>query len=703
MLKYEVTSERFTFVWNDPDTVKGFRESKVGGYLMDAQTKLMLVADCVCSHSAKVGQGSYIGLVATFRRITDLYRTSSPPEADDAAGWNRTLLSHYEATLQNRSIAAKTRTENWNAIALIYKELKRKGGMPQRAKIPSNNLNSRFRKSQPQPPLGHEEIPIPPAKNLNETLPKKFLIEPDLTLDDDAFLFKLKSDLQRSAQGVTLGCIEYWHRMRNVHAIGKSLIDEISEEDIQKAWTSGNYVINGVHLVDPASPKALCWFLALAKHAFLNDDVKLLTWKELSKLPFMKGLGNDRLDALKALIRKAHPVDDINSKHITEYMIRLMGFLSAIDCSAACAILIAENPIYNAESMHKSDLYMANGAPYLLIDTENGRARFSVKKARAKARKSSYLSKLSRTIIHDVIECTTEVREKLIRQKNKNWKRLFITVSKKMNNGSSTIGRIYPKGMLFDRIQYDIKHLELLRSNFNLKSIRATQGLIIYLTSGSLVLTSNVLGNTVRVVKSNYIPEWLIQRMSNRTMRILQQKLIIVSTAGQPWMQIASDSLTEEELGKFVIIVLNGAVGSDPFSVAARKRLGSHSAANSSVPKAYSNSLEEMGIHAAPETLALLYSYAQHAKNLPQRQQQKIIPHTDVTPEGLIHLVGLIQGIAELDHENASAVELAIAINFIGDSSASLMSAHRQAQEMVNDCSAHISKVLIKSKKQWCN
>lgn len=126
------------------------------------------------------------------------------------------------------------------------------------------------------------------------------------------------------------------------------------------------------------------------------------------------------------------------------------------------------------------------------------------------------------------------------------------------------------KNSLINRLAVDLNAIHT-PVDLSLSVLRATVGIITFLRTGSLAVTSMILGNSIEVTESNYVPRWLVRRFGNRTLRILAQKLIVVATHGHPWAQAASDFLHSDDLHRFIVRILNEATGNDPFAVVARK------------------------------------------------------------------------------------------------------------------------------------
>lgn len=140
-----------------------------------------------------------------------------------------------------------------------------------------------------------EQVAVP--ARLEDVLPKKFLIEKGLHLDDDVYLLQLKNEMELAASTVVECCKGYWEVMLDCHSVGERLINSVSVAEIERVLSSGEYYIGGVHLADPRQESGMSWFLAVAKYYIEHDDsFKTVTFSYLKEFPFFEDvIGNGYL------------------------------------------------------------------------------------------------------------------------------------------------------------------------------------------------------------------------------------------------------------------------------------------------------------------------------------------------------------------------------------------------------------------------
>ncbi|HDS1792684.1 hypothetical protein [Pseudomonas putida] len=678
MLTCKITDTEMIFEWPDEAAVKGTQTytcSRGSDHTL-AQTRKF--AQCVINICARLSPNSYNNVFRGLQVIISTLTTNLWPAHNDKNAWQNIIIMMYEKALQRQDQSLGTKITYWSAAERILKELSRIGVIAPSVVIPNTKQNT-ISGEQATPPLGYKTKKIKTAKSTEDILPKKFMIERDLDEPDDLYLSRFRSELESNLAIVSNALKGYWEEMRATHAIGNSLIESLPIEEREKVISNNGIADSGEHVCSPSNPNALSWFLALAKHQFESGKINAISVQELTRNSF--GVSSGRLYDLFRMAKSICPNKYINSKMSGEYVSRLTGLLSLVDCNAATALLVINNPVFTADSLASADLYMENGDCYVQVDMEQGQVRFSVSKPRARARKVAHFNKLSREVLSDIIECTSSLRLILRKKKNRNWRRLFLYMNSRTpaNRPNKVSNNNKDKNSLINRLAVDLNAIHT-PVDLSLSVLRATVGIITFLRTGSLAVTSMILGNSIEVTESNYVPRWLVRRFGNRTLRILAQKLIVVATHGHPWAQAASDFLHSDDLHRFIVRILNEATGNDPFAVVARKKLGG-SSGKTDFKKPVKG---ELHFHTHPEILAALYSYEKKVATLPVDEQIRIDADTGLSHQAVCSIARLSRLAAELDIDAASEDEVQIALNFAGDSLDELKAAHNQALKEVS-------------------
>ncbi|WP_447741691.1 hypothetical protein [Pseudomonas laurentiana] len=672
MLTCNITDTHMIFEWPDEAAVKGtqtFTCSRGNDHTL-AQTRLL--AQCVKNVCNRLSPNSYNTIFKGLQVIISTFTTRLWPAHNDSEAWQNIVIMIYERALQKKQ-KLETKITYWGGAEKILKGLCRMGVIAPTVVIP--NTKQRTKSSEKAtPPIGYGTKKIKTAEMAEDILPKKFMIERDLDKPDDLYLSQFRGEIEGNLEIVSNALKGYWEEMIATHTIGKSLIESIPKEERERVLQNNGIDENGLHVCAPSNPDALPWLLTLVQHRFESGQIKAVSVEELKRVSF--GVSSNRIYQLFREAQSICPTRYMNAKVAGEYMSRLMGLLSLVDCNAATALLVINNPVFTADGISSADLYMENGDCYVQVDSEKGHVRLSISKPRAQARKVAHLNKLSRNILADIIRCTSNLRLLLKNNKNRNWRRLFLYMnartpasrpSKVSNNNKS-------KNSLINRLAVDLVAIKK-PVDLSLSVLRATVGILTFLRTGNLAVTSMVLGNSIAVTESNYVPRWLVRRFANRTLRILAQKLIVVATHGHPWALAASDFLTPDDLHRFIVRILNEATGNDPFAVVARRRL-SEVAGEAAVKRGATG---EFHFHVHPDILAALYSYEKKVAIMPLEEQIRTHSGTGLSHQSICSIARLSRLTAEIDLDNASEDEVQIAFSFGGDALDELKTAHEQA------------------------
>lgn len=677
MLTCTITDTALIFEWPSDTAVKGTATHTYDRNRKFTLTQTQVLVDATISVCSRLSKNSYRSVLAGLRVILEKLTTNCWPAHDNVDDWQHIIITLFEKTIQTKGAKLESRLMYWASTGQILKELARMGVLPRTVNIPNAKNNVRSGE-HPSAPIGYKGEQVPPTTEVEGILPKSFLIERDLHKPDDLYLTQFKQELETSISHVAGALKGYWEEMLDTQELGKRLTsstsaklcaDKIIKNTIDADWT---------HACADSKPDALECFLILVKHSYETGKIRAISAEEVFRLS--TGLAESRIKSLFRMARDICPKKYIQTKFSFEFVGRLIGLLSVIDCNAAIAILIINNPVLTAQSISTAKLYMENGDCYMQVDSEDGLARFSVSKPRSMSRKVAHLNKTSCEVLSKIVECTASTRKLLQKERRSNWASLFIYVSPQgpASNPTEIKNNSRTKNSLKNRLATD---LSSIRGNLDLSpsALRATQGIITFLRTGSLVVTSMVLGNSVAVTKSNYIPHWLVNRFGNRTLRILAQKMIVIATHNQPWALAASDFLTTEDLHLFIVRILSEATGNDPFSIIARRRLETGDEATSQ--KAFKNG--DLHLHIDGEVLAALYAYESKVATFSEHEQLRTHPETNLSHQAVCNIARIFRLTAELDVDTASEAEFQVANNFFDESWDKMKAAHEQALSRV--------------------
>lgn len=690
MLTFQVKeSAKLVFSWPDVGAAKGFttRSVKIPGE-MDHEC-VLIISEAVVRRASRLSTESYGGYVhalsRTFRHI-DRSGQKFPP-----TNWDVFLYEHFSSHIVDTSITYPVRIAEWHKIKDIYNELQRRGFIPANSLIPTASLQGGCHDSAAHPiGYGKENLKIPTS--VGELLPKWKLSEHDLELDDDAYISKLREKIKTSANAVVDACSDYWNAMRKCHQIGRDLIDKISDEEIEKVLKSNNFMRDGLHIAHPSQPLGINWFLAVLKHYLKKTNVlTAISSDQLMEIPFFRPIiyvnSTRRLWLHK--IREIAGNTKAPGQTVAETLSRLLGLLSPRDCAAACCILISENPSFPPYSLISANLYTQAGKFYLRARSGEKRLIFSVDKPRAGKRKTSQLPPLSAQIVADIIECTEIPRAVLKRQGKSSWRKLFLTANKsQISFPGRAVGKImaFNKGVtLYSALKKSLIPAGVEDRDFNLSTLRTNQGILVFLEFGSLRKVADTLNNSVQVVRSRYIPPWLIIRWATRAIRRMQQKLIVVATEGSPWQLDATDFQSADALRTFISKMLREIKNGDAFSEIIKKRLGKYATSENSLPTPLAD--KELLIGIDDKTIAALYTYVDI---YPEPITPSIVKssHSDkstveMSDSDIRQISSLLMSTASLIDNDLTMAESAIIDKMTGDSVTEFRQLHARAQKEV--------------------
>lgn len=674
MIDFELEKNSIRFVWEDEATIAGKRHSKVNVPVRVHESAIEPIAKAVRSLCRNGAVGSYAGRFSALRAIFKYIEVGDLKEfplRDDQ--WENHFYSHFESVISNEATKWSCRKETWGRIRAIYVKLKCDGIAPSSAYVPECSLKSSvFLFSDDAAPLGHKNESVVVPTCLEEVLPKRFLIEQGLHLDDDVYLLQLKNEMELAASTVVECCKHYWDVMLECHAVGQRLVDSVSVMEIERVLSSGEFYVGGFHLSDPRQINGINWFLAVAQY-YVDHDVtfKTMTFRYLQEIPFFKDVLSNGYLYRKVTDKIWNVAGDLTVRQFTasETLGRLLSLLSPRDCCAAASILISENPVFNASSITGAMLYTQNGKFYLRADTDTRRVIFSVGKPRAGVRKVSSLPTLSTKILTDVIRCTSKLRKILQLRKNGSWRKLFLMSTRGYIGARRDFGKSMATNYgttLYDVYEETLTSVGISRDMFSLYKIRCTQGILEFLRKGTIQAVASKLGNSVQTAGKSYVPKFLFRRWGNRRLRILHQKLILTSTSESPWMRESSDFATDEEMTYFIKKMLRDTKNGDAFSEVVRHNFKHYADDQSSILEALVEC--ELLVVACPKSIGVIFAISECAEEFPVCLAEKIEHETGLRLNDFRALSELLSDTANIDLLAANSAEQAIVDKVSGDS-----------------------------------
>lgn len=596
------------------------------------------------------------------------YQNATFPKAGDP-GWRKFIYEHYIHHLSNPSKlngsgdkSQVTMHEEWAGVLICYKHMKQRGIIPQNIVLPRVTDVGLREENRGSDILDSTEERLWNLTDVNEFWPKTFLIDKDLNSSTDKFLEKLQSELEKRSEGIIRACRDYWDILMRCHEVGKALIESIPLQEIESVLRSGEFYVDGRHIADPLNPKGLAWFLAVIDYYFYRTgELKLVSYELMKKIPFLRPICNTKRNRtrINRRINDAAGKDRAPTTTINETLNRLLGHLSARDCAAATAILIAENPKFTPKALEEADYLSTTDKPIHYYNSELDCLMWSVSKSRSRSRKTSALSPRSRQIYTDVVRCTFKARLHLMLKGDPCYRKLFLTSTSKSVGICTSISTVFKIDLgvsLYAALEAQLTGAGVSANSFNLKRIRGTQGLITFLREGTYQAVANTLGNSISIVKRHYIPKWLMLRWNIRILRLFQTKLVVLATKDKPWQLEACDFLTEADLFEFIVKSAIESETEDPISTSLK-----HYAAQIT-EDAVEYILEPLTRHKAllkldPSALAAIFLFAEMHCHIKNQDKQYSDIKTGISTESILTLAHLFHAtyaiINEEKHHNA--------------------------------------------------
>lgn len=667
MYSYKLTATHVVFRVEWPNK-KGYRQTSIPRPTCMSEKSLHLISTETVSKCQRGTRFTGINQIETLKltlKFAQEEQLDLPPSGHQE--WRVFVykhlihhLSHPEKIKGSEDKEDETLRGQWRDILELYKFLK------QKKIIPYNILLPLMRKlSSPEEPshsniLDSTEDSFWPATDTDVLWPKVYLIDKDLNTPTDRFLENLQGQLEKRSNGIIQACHKYWKNVMHCHEAGAKIIESISIKKIEKVIKSGQYYINNKHLADPDSPNGVAWFLATIDYYFCRtDELKSISYKSMEAIPFFQHIcGNFR-----TLLKMKEKLFEIAGEYraptssASETLIRLLGHLSTRDCSAATAILIAENPKFTPSALQEADYLSTEDKPVHFYNSDLGRLMFSVSKPRAASRKTSPLPPLSHRIYQQLVRATLKPRKRLMADGDPIYRKLFLTSTPHWVGMSNNISNMLVNSngvSLYSVLEPELIAAGVYKESFSLKRIRGTQGLIAFLKEGSLQSVANTLGNTISVVKNHYIPKWLMHKWNTRILRIFQTKLVVLATKNKPWHLESSDFLTKDDLFKFIINSAVEAETSDPISFTL-KRYAAELTEDTSKYLLEPLQQHKLFFKLDASSFAAIFLFSEMHTNSISKSSLCLDPYTKISAESIVTLAHLLHGTYAISIEGNSS------------------------------------------------
>lgn len=479
-----------------------------------------------------------------------------------SAEWPMTIFNLYCYQLNIKTRTPDSNRMIWRRIRRVLQVLMDRSVII-KCNLPSADLPRNCRKELAETlTLGEFYEPVSPFASI-ELLPKQYLVDLSYLQNSEEFFDEIERELKAVSDCTLKICLTYWETLKVGHAVGRELINSVARGDLLAALEdprNSEWPRQGLpHPADPDTPQGTAYFLAAVEYyLFEVGSLAAISIDALAEIPFFQRIcASDR--KRKELVERLK--FELKSPYVgaSDLIARGVGLLSTRDCAAVTALLMHEQPRFTSGSLETAEAYDKNGKLRIhLTDAGGEHVYFTIAKHRARSHKGGVMTALASRVLVDLHEMTKSLRARLQNDQPDVARQLFLVVSR---FGMGHVGRVgeYFNGKdnsIFQVFRPEIESAGMNCDTFTLSRIRNTRGILVWLKTGALVSMAEAMGNNVKTVLNNYIPDWLYHRMLAVSARRLQQKIVVLATAGENWQVHVSDFSTMSDLKSFVVSVL---------------------------------------------------------------------------------------------------------------------------------------------------
>lgn len=376
----------------------------------------------------------------------------------------------------------------------------------------------------------------------------KLLVSISLSIKDAAYLEDVRDGLIHRRGALKAVSLKWCATLKQNFLYGQRLLNQVNIAQLETELANNTVKRVGA-LGPPASEERLANLLALCHHRYAGNCSRRLFSGDV-----------DLPSQILALPPSAPPVP---SSLITPYqqVNWMLGNLSPLDVAYALVFLAIQLPNFPIGSLLHAQIKDENGRSY--FEPSSKGITFRVEKPRAKSMKQHELDSDSIEIIQTLIDMTRSQRAKLIDEKSHAASYLFLTWTfglSKLASYSSIIAFVTgntPSCNWIGDYTPELLSAGMERGTITFKKIRATEGVLEWFRTGSPLAASRILGNTVRIALTYYIPRALLNAWYVRLARRYQNLILCLSATNESFLLEVTDFHSLEQLHAFIADMLN--------------------------------------------------------------------------------------------------------------------------------------------------
>lgn len=283
------------------------------------------------------------------------------------------------------------------------------------------------------------------------------------------------------------------------------------------------------------------------------------------------GQSDSWITSARAIIRLERLGYQVNARGLVQKGYSLSS--AAHDCALPntncllphCTVLVAKHGEITASFLEKLQVYEKNGI-YEAYTTTDGAYILTGQKSRKgseTAEQHIFLDNETTQVIDDVLRSTKPARDFLKLKNDDNWKYLFLTTGEgfawpkriSLANATNVTSRL---SIIADELQeicgVTKAKAKSLVDSFNMGSLRASSGAIVYIETGSSEQAAKKLGHEGHQpnLMKRYLPKILLDFFLERWVRIFQEGIIIHAMSGSKRLVDAVNSKNMDEVDAFL-------------------------------------------------------------------------------------------------------------------------------------------------------
>lgn len=591
-------------------------------------------------------------------------------------GWQEFVCDYFEFFISNKTYSQanlKTRIGNWSNSRALLKTLINMSATDEKVILPkTNHSNHRYKSEESAKSYVIGEKLTQPIE-YTEDVAGHYLTDLSYTSSKDEYLDEISRTISIRLESFMTSALKYLEAIKDQHRVGQSLMDRISDDELNRRITENNFVQEirygeKEHIL--LSANGLPWMLKYLQYFLSSPNPIQLNLRSIAKTPLFKSLDlEDKkkyllIDELLEQVNLAEAFEGISR---SEVLAKLLGLLHSRDCACITGVLIHEHPELTSGAVIDAKFSSTRGKSFLFASNTRNNFIFSSSKPRAGKRMISLLSETAKDAL-ELVNSSTALLRAGQKQNSPVSRMLFLTAGKDGYGPAANIRNLVKDKKNSPTLVEILQRLHPLTfqpSLITFSRIRNSKAILEWLNTGSIEAMAKRLANTPSIILRHYLPPWLLTKWNERSVRRFQQTIILLAAHQSPWLLEASDFEDQESLLQYINNLVRETVSGDPLSDLILARLVPLTGVE---PVETSNN---MILKLSSESLYKIYKFACST------------PTSEANHEsGVLSLSHLIR--TTIEQSCSSQAELAIRSRLQGDSFDHIRSMHIEAVARLN-------------------